>query len=320
MPPCKDHPMLRSPTRPLLLACALLADLMQAAPVAAQGSVPPLDPNWVRGGAGSNQTTLTLLATLGAATQHIGSGLRWRIYRERANDDGKHQLVTESTASSYTLALPEGTYVVHVAYGLASAMKRIQVSGQTATELLRINAGALRVHSILGETAIAPARVNLNVYVPDRSGADARLIVSNARPGDLLRLPEGNYRVVSTYLDKESTGSMPAPGAATNATNSVVSAELRVQTGRLTEATLRHNAATITLKLVNAAGAEALANTSFSVLTPGGDVIRELIGAFPSLILADGEYVVIARRSGKTYQKAFTVQSTMDRDEEIVVE
>ena len=310
--------MLRRPARPLLLACALWAGLSQAAPVAAQGSVPPLDPNWVRGGAGSNQTALTLVATLGSATQPIGSGLRWRIYRERANDDGKHQLVTESTASSPALALPEGTYVVHVAYGLASAMKRIQVSGQTATERLQINAGVLRVRSILGETAIAPARVNLNVYVPDRSGADARLIVSNARPGDLLRLPEGNYRVVSTYLDKESTGSMPAPGAAPNATNSVVSAELRVQTGRLTEATLRHNAATITLKLVNAAGAEALANTSFSVLTPGGDVIRELIGAFPSLILADGEYVVIARRSGKTYQKTFTVQSTMDRDEEIL--
>jgi hypothetical protein len=83
---------------------------------------------------------------------------------------------------------------------------------------------------------------------------------------------------------------------------------------------LRHSAATITLKLVNTPGAEALANTSFSVLTPGGDVIRELIGAFPSLILAEGEYVVIARRDGKTYQKTFTVHSTMDRDEEIVVE
>jgi len=304
--------------RPLLLACALLAGLMQAAPVAAQTNVPPLDPNWVRGGAGSNQAALTLSATLGNATQPIGSGLRWRIYRERANDDGKHQLVTESNAHAPVLNLPEGSYVVHVSYGLASAMKRIQVSGQNSSERLQINAGVLRVRSILGETALAPTRVNLNVYVPDRTGADARLIVSNARPGDLLRLPEGNYRVVSTYLDKESTGSMPAPGASPNATNSVVSAELRVQTGRLTEATLRHNAATITLKLVNAAGAEALANTSFSVLTPGGDVIRELIGAFPSLILAEGEYVVIARRNGKTYQKTFTVQSTMDRDEEIL--
>lgn len=310
--------MLSRLARPLLVACAFLAAVMGVAPLSAQTAVPPLDPNWVRGGASGSQTALTLSASLGNAPQAIGSGLRWRVYRERAGDDGKHQLVSESSAASPVLNLAEGTYVVHVTYGLASAMKRLQVSGASMTDRLQINAGVLRVRSILGETALAPNRVNLNVYVPDRTGADARLIVSNARPGDLLRLPEGNYRVVSTYLDKESTGSMPAPGAAPNATNSVVSAELRVQTGRLTEATLRHSAATITLKLVNAAGAEALANTSFSVLTPGGDVIRELIGAFPSLVLAEGEYVVIARRNGKTYQKTFTVQSTMDRDEEIL--
>ncbi len=310
--------MLSCLARPLLVACAFLAAVMGVAPLSAQTAVPPLDPNWVRGGASGSQTALTLSASLGNAPQAIGSGLRWRVYRERAGDDGKHQLVSESSAASPVLNVAEGTYVVHVTYGLASAMKRLQVSGASMTDRLQINAGVLRVRSILGETALAPNRVNLNVYVPDRTGADARLIVSNARPGDLLRLPEGNYRVVSTYLDKESTGSMPAPGAAPNATNSVVSAELRVQTGRLTEATLRHSAATITLKLVNAAGAEALANTSFSVLTPGGDVIRELIGAFPSLVLAEGEYVVIARRNGKTYQKTFTVQSTMDRDEEIL--
>jgi hypothetical protein len=93
---------------------------------------------------------------------------------------------------------------------------------------------------------------------------------------------------------------------------------LRVQTGKLTEATLRHRAALMTLKLVSAPGGEAQANTSFSVLTPGGDVIREMIGAFPSLVLAEGEYVVIARQSGKTWQATFTVQSTLDRDVEVI--
>ena len=66
------------------------------------------------------------------------------------------------------------------------------------------------------------------------------------------------------------------------------------------------------------AGLAALANTSFSVLTPGGDVIRELVGAFPSLVLAEGEYVVIARRDGKTFQKTFTVQSALDQDVEVI--
>jgi hypothetical protein len=56
------------------------------------------------------------------------------------------------------------------------------------------------------------------------------------------------------------------------------------------------------------------------VLTPGGDVIRELVGAFPSLVLAEGEYVVIARHESKVYQSTFQVQTGMDRDVEVVAQ
>ena len=76
----------------------------------------------------------------------------------------------------------------------------------------------------------------------------------------------------------------------------------------------------MTLKLVNTAGGEALANTSFSILTPGGDVIREMIGAFPSLVLAEGEYVAIARHDNKTYQATFKVVSNQDRDVDVIAQ
>jgi hypothetical protein len=273
------------------------------------GQTPALEPG---------QGVLYLSATLGTSTRPIVSGLNWRIFQERAEADGSHRLVAESQEPAPIFPVPDGAYVVHVGYGLASAMKRVVVSGQPVSERLPITAGALSVTSVLGDTKLPASRVQISVYVPDRNGQEARLVVPDAKPGDILRLPEGSYRVVSTFLEKESTGSTPAPGAQANATNSVVNAELRVQSGRITEATLRHRAAVMTLKLVNNPGSEALANTSFSVLTPGGDVIRELVGAFPSLVLAEGEYVVIARRDGKTYQTTFTVQSTLDRDVEVV--
>ncbi len=107
------------------------------------------------------------------------------------------------------------------------------------------------------------------------------------------------------------------PGSST-ATNSTIYADLRVQAGKLTSGVLRHRAATMTLKLVNNPGGEALANTSFSILTPGGDVIREMIGAFPSMVLAEGEYVAIARHDNKTYQATFKVVSSQDRDVEVM--
>ena len=59
---------------------------------------------------------------------------------------------------------------------------------------------------------------------------------------------------------------------------------------------------------------------SLNVPDPGGDLIRELIGAFPSLVLAEGEYVVIARHDAKTYQSTFQVQSGLDRDVEVIAQ
>lgn len=265
------------------------------------------------------QSALYLSATLANSTRAIGSGLKWRVFQERAEPDGSHALAAESDDAGPILAVPDGAYVVHVSFGLASAMKRVVVGGgKPISERLIINGGALSITCQLGEIRIPPRRVQIAVYVPDRAGQEARLIVPSAKPGQIIRLPEGTYRVVSTYFEKDVSVTSPVNGILPNATNSVVNAELRVQAGKLTEATLRHRAALMTLKLVNNPGGEALANTSFSVLTPGGDVIRELVGAFPSLVLAEGEYVVIARRDGKTYQTTVTVQSTLDRDVEVI--
>jgi hypothetical protein len=77
---------------------------------------------------------------------------------------------------------------------------------------------------------------------------------------------------------------------------------------------LFHRAAKATLKLVTAPGGEAFAGTAFSVLTPGGDVIREAIGAFPQVILAEGEYVLIARQGGQVHTHEFKIEAGLDRD------
>src|ERR687890_2528883 len=94
--------------------------------------------------------------------------------------------------------------------------------------------------------------------------------------------------------------------------------DLTVEPGRVTDATLNHRAATVTLKLVGSRGGEAFAGTAFSVLTPGGDVIREAIGAFPSVTLAEGDYMLIARHEGQVHTREFKVESGFNRDVEIM--
>ncbi len=263
----------------------------------------------------AGQSSLYMSAVFATGdTQPVMAGLKWRVFREQAEADGSHRLVAESSDASPVLALPDGSYVVHAACGLAGATRRVDLRGQGASERLVLNAGALRVAALLGDNPAPGPRVSMAIYVPDRNTPEGRLVASNVRPNTLICLPEGTYHIVSTLGD---TGAN-APAGATAVSNSVVAGDLRVQAAKLTEATLRHRAAQMTLKLVNAPGGEAIANTSFTVLTPGGDVIRELIGAFPSLLLAEGEYVAIARHEGKTFQSVFKVQSTLDRDVEIV--
>lgn len=295
-----------------LLACALAANAQTASSPTAQKIGHPGSSSGTQAAASEERRPLATLHLTAALTptdtQTVRSGLVWRIFEERAQADGSHRPVVESYDASPTFPLPDGAYVVHAAFGLAGVTRRIAIEGRNVAERIVLNAGGLQLADMLGDAHVSPQRLTISIYVPERGNSEAKLVLANAKVGELICLPEGSYHIVATLLDTTQ-------GAATN---SVVTTDLRIPAGKVIEATLRHRAATMTLKLVNAAGGEALANTSFSILTPGGDVIRELIGAFPSLVLAEGEYVAIARHEGKTYQTTFKVQSTQDRDVEIV--
>jgi hypothetical protein len=253
------------------------------------------------------------------------------VFGARADPDGSHPLIVESGLAQPTLTIPPGDYVVHVAFGLASVAKRLTLGAGVRSERLTLSAGALRIEGTLADAPIDATKLSLAIYVPQNRNPMGKLVYAKAKAGDIIGLPEGSYHIVSTYLDTvgaHSGVSAPAnSGKSATAvaptaipSNSVVNADIKVISGKRVDVTIRHRCATLTLKLVNKPAGEALANTTFTVLTPGGDVIRELVGAFPSLVLAEGEYVVIARHESKVFQSTFQVQTGMDRDIEVVAE
>jgi hypothetical protein len=279
----------------------------------------------------SAPATLSLSAVLNGGGAPLTGGLRWRVFGAQADPDGSHPLIVESGLAQPTLTIPPGDYVVHVAFGLASAAKRVTLGAEVRSERLTLSAGALRIEGTLADAPIDPSKLSLAIYVPQNRNPLGKLVYAKGKAGDIIGLPEGSYHIVSTYLDtvgahsavstagNSAKAAMLSPAAAIPS-NSMVNADIKVISGKRIDVTIRHRCATLTLKLVNRTGAEALANTTFTVLTPGGDVIRELVGAFPSLVLAEGEYVVIARHDSKVYQSTFQVQTGMDRDIEVVAE
>jgi hypothetical protein len=286
----------------LLLALAPMNSARAGAQTSPAPRIMPLPDRLPPPLTGTRQTgSLQLTASLAPNGPALRAGVVWRVFSD-APEGSPAVLVQQSEEAAPNFTLEPGIYIVHAAYGLAGAARRIAVGPFAASERLVLNAGGLKVTGSIGDTPIADDQLRYSVYVPVGNDPEGRVVVENAQGGRLIRLPEGNYRVVSTYGES----------------NAIMSAELKVEAGNVTEATMRHKAATVTLKLVNAPGGEALANTTFSVLTPGGDAIREAIGAFPSMTLAEGEYIAIARNAGQVFTQDFKVRSGFDRDVEVL--
>ena len=251
--------------------------------------------------AASGPVALTIEAQFSGSNTTIRSGLVWRVLADTA-DGSPPRIVARSNDASPVFSLEPGAYLIHAAYGFASGTKRIALGPQGLREKIAISAGGLALAGSIGDSPIAPALLTFSVFVPLQGNSEGRLVVANAKAGELIRLPEGTYHVVSTYGDS----------------NAIQRADVAVESGKITDDTLHHRAARVTLKLVAAEGGDAFAGNAFIVLTPGGDFIREAIGAFPQVILAEGDYVLIARQEGQVYSRDFKVESGLDRDIEVL--
>ena len=250
----------------------------------------------------AGQSALTLSARFGKDAPAIAGGLTWRVYAAKAEPDGTFKLIKEDKSPSPTLVMPAGNYIVHVGFGLATSVKPVTLRGATLHEEFDLPAGGLRMEGRVGDARVPAGQISFDVYKGSQFEAgDRRPIAEHVMTGDVVMVPEGTYYIVSNYGDA----------------NSVVRSDIRVAAAKLTDITVTHRAAAITLKLVGDKGGEALANTAWSVLTPGGDVIKESIGAFPRVILAEGEYRAIARNEGKVFEREFKVVTGVDGDIEV---
>jgi hypothetical protein len=251
----------------------------------------------------AGQVQLSLAARFGKDHEIIGGGLDWRVYAAKPDVGGRFRLIKEDKSATPNFVLPAGNYIVHVDFGLATAVKPVTLRGQAMREEFELPAGGLRIEGRVGNTRIRQNQISFDVYKGSQfETGERRPIAERVPTGAVIAVPEGTYYIVSNYGDANAT----------------VRSDIRVQAGKLTDVTVNHRAAAITLKLVAEKGGEALANTAWSVLTPGGDVIKESIGAFPRVILAEGEYRAIARNEGKVFEREFKVMPGLDGDVEVL--
>jgi len=247
----------------------------------------------------------TLDARMTAEGEPLESGVVWRVYADDGAD-GKMRLVGEADGGPVTLRLKPGEYYVHAAFGRAGLTRKVTVAPTPRGESVVLDAGGIRLTALAGkDRRLGPEDVRFDIYAPDESGSDGRVtVLENAPSESVIALNAGIYHVVCHYGDA----------------NAVVRADIKVEAGKLTEATLYQQAARVTLKLVENHGGEALANTQWSVVTSAGESIAESVGAFPSVVLLAGEYTAIAKHENRIFEQKFTVEAGLNRDVEVLLQ
>ncbi len=237
---------------------------------------------------------LILEARLTEKGQSIEKGLVWRVFSENTDKDGKYPVIGSAKGGTVSFSLPVGSYLVHAAFGRAGATKKVTLARGGSHDTFVLKAGGLKLGAITGAKPISSNNLLFSIFSQERDEHNKRKVIARNVPADqIIRLNTGTYHVVSNY----------------GKINASVRADLRVQAGKLTEATLQHRAAQITLKLVSQKGGEAIADTAWSIVSGQGAVVKESSSTFPTMVLEAGDYTALARNGGTVYKRDFSVSA-----------
>src|SRR5437868_5165871 len=142
------------------------------------------------------QAVLSLTARYGKDLPVITNGLVWRVFSDRPDETGTFKLVREERGATPNIVLPPGSYVVHVALGLVSAVRAVTLKSETDRQSFVLPAGGLRIEGRVGTSKIPPNQISFALYKGSQfeggAGAEQRSsLVPNVPAGDVALLPEG---------------------------------------------------------------------------------------------------------------------------------
>ena len=282
--------------------------LVQSVPIAPPPPPPALKPAATQAAQIQLPVPVTFKALITEAGPKLQTGLTWRVYASKTSPGASgYKLLSTHREAMPTAALLPGEYLVNAAYGLSNLTKKIKVeSGRSVEETFVLNTGGLKLAALLPNGEPVPegtVRFDILSDEEDQFG-NRHMILHNAKPGLLIRLNAGAYRIESLYGDA----------------NAIVRADVTVEPGKATEATIKQTGSKTTFKLVQSLGGEALADTKWTILTSAGDVVKENAGALPTHILAPGSYAVVADHAGLSYTRKFSIESGETKQVEVVVD
>jgi hypothetical protein len=192
------------------------------------------------------------------------------------------------------LAVPPGDYEVGIRYGaveLTSTVTLLEANRLMVSYVL--NAGGIRVLPRVESIGLPKAASETRVIALN-GRQRGKLVAVSAMPGEILRVPEGDYRIESRF-DSGNVSAM---------------SEIRVRAGRMTAVEIDHKAGIARLAFVGAPDAVV----AWQVLDAEGQPIAASAGLAADVVLKPGTYTASARVGDETLTATFRIAAGETRD------
>jgi hypothetical protein len=224
---------------------------------------------------------LSLSARLTTTSTNIAKDVTWAVR------DANGEMQFEETASEAIRRLAPGDYIVEATYGSVAVRQVVTlVQGNSVSINFVLNAGGLRVLPTLKGIATSDLVSQTRVY--SASGlSQGQLIAHSERPGELLKLPVGQYRVETRFGEG----------------NAVSVADVQINPGKLSALEISLHAGIARLSFVGAPDAAV----DWTIKPEQGPAVVTFKGIEKNIALKPGTYTAEARVNGEVLSASFKI-------------
>jgi hypothetical protein len=231
---------------------------------------------------------LSLTGHIADLQSALAEHIRWQLRNELG------ELVYDETATEFSKVLPPGIYFIEASYGQAVLREEFNLlEGNYLTGSLAFNAGGLRVLPALKDIVSNTIASQTLVYA--MSGPDSgKLVAQSAIPGEVLKLPAGQYRVENRF----------------GSGNTVAVTDVRIRPGLISGLEVTHLGG---LARFTFAGSPA-AKVSWEVKAQDGVSVAILEGLEQQIALKPGAYQAEAFVNGEVLTARFNIATGEERN------
>ncbi|MCB1381027.1 MAG: hypothetical protein KDK89_22060 [Alphaproteobacteria bacterium] len=207
---------------------------------------------------------------------------------------GAGEMLYSGEAPQAAISVPPGDYGVSIRYDavrLSSTVTLLQSNRLMVSYVL--NAGGIRILPRVKDIGV-PTAIPRSQIIALSGPQRGQTIATSALPGEVIRVPAGNYRIESRF----ETG------------NVMAAAEVAVKAGRMSAVEIDHKAGLARLAFVGAPDAPV----HWLISDASGTAITRADGLSADLVLKPGSYNASASIGAETLTATFTIAAGETRD------